>query len=121
LSGLDFAPDIVIADAPYLIDDGTRLHPHGGGELGISRALSVAEEALVRLAPGGRLVLYSGTPIIAGRDPLLESLGPSLERHAREFSYEEIDADVFGEELDRSAYAEADRIAVIGLSAIKRG
>jgi hypothetical protein len=80
----------------------------------------IAEEALARLAPGGRLVLYSGAPIIAARDPFFESLCPLLHRYAREFSYEEIDPDVFGEELDRSAYAEADRIAVVGLTAIKQ-
>jgi hypothetical protein len=50
----------------------------------------------------------------------IESLCPLLHRYAREFSYEEIDPDVFGEELDRSAYAEADRIAVVGLTAIKQ-
>jgi methylase of polypeptide subunit release factors len=121
LSGVEGTPDVIVANAPYLVDDGTRLHPHGGGELGISLALRVAEESLARLTPGGRLVLYSGTPIISGADPLLESLRPLLERHASEFNYEEIDVDVFGEELDRSAYAEADRIAVIGLTAIKRG
>lgn len=121
LCGVEDAPDVVIANAPYLIDDGTRLYRHGGGELGISLALRIADEALCRLVSGGRLVLYSGTPIIAGRDPFFESLRSLLQRHTRQFSYEEIDADVFGEELDRSAYAEADRIAVVGLTAIKQG
>jgi release factor glutamine methyltransferase len=45
-------------------DDGTRLHAHGGGEFGISLALRIAQEALARLAPGGRLVLYAGAPIV---------------------------------------------------------
>jgi hypothetical protein len=36
-----------------------------------------------------------------------------------QFVYEEIDPDVFGEELDRHAYAHADRIAVVGLTVIK--
>lgn len=120
LSGVEDTPDVAIANAPYLIDDGTRLYRHGGGALGISLAVRIAEEALARLAPGGRLVLYSGAPIIAARDPFFESLCPLLHRYAREFSYEEIDPDVFGEELDRSAYAEADRIAVVGLTAIKQ-
>jgi methylase of polypeptide subunit release factors len=121
LKGVEDTPNVVIANAPYLIDDGTRLYRHGAGELGISLALLTAEEALDRLAPGGRLVLYGGTPIIAGADPLLDALRPLLERHASKFSYEEIDADVFGEELDRSAYAHADRIAVVGLTAVKQG
>jgi methylase of polypeptide subunit release factors len=121
LSGVEGSPDVIVANAPYLVDDGTRLHPHGEGELGISVALRIAEEALAGLAQGGRMVLYGGTPIIEGRDPLLQSLQPLLERDASAFSYEEIDADVFGEELDRSSYAQADRIAVVGLTATKRG
>jgi hypothetical protein len=44
-----------------------------------------------------------------------------LKLYASHFVYEELDPDVFGEELDRSAYANADRIAAIGLTAIKRG
>ena len=43
-----------------------------------------------------------------------------LERCASNFSYGEIDPDVFGEELDRQAYANADRIAAIRLTAEKR-
>jgi methylase of polypeptide subunit release factors len=121
LSGVEVTPDVIIANAPYLVDDGTRLHPHGGGELGVSLALRIANEALARLPPGGRLVLYSGTPIVEGHDPLFQSLRPLVERTASNFSYEEIDVDVFGEELDRGAYVEADRIAVVGLTATKRG
>jgi methylase of polypeptide subunit release factors len=119
-AGEEDAPDIIVANAPYLVDDGTRLHAHGGGEVGISLALRLANEALARLAPSGRLVLYTGTPIIEGLDPLFQSLRPVLERNASKF-YEEIDPYVFGEELDRSAYGQADRIAVVGLTAIKRG
>jgi hypothetical protein len=48
-------------------------------------------------------------------------LQPSLQLYASRFVYEEIDPDVFGEELDRPAYATADRIAAVGLTAIKRG
>jgi hypothetical protein len=110
-----------MANPPYLVDDDRRLYRHGGGELGISLALRIAEEGLPRLRPGGRLILYTGTPILNGADPLIESLQPSLQLYASHFVYEEIDPDVFGEELDRPAYANADRIAAVGLTAIKRG
>jgi len=33
--------------------------------------------------------------------------------------YRELDPDVFGEELDRSAYRNVERIAVVALDAIK--
>jgi methylase of polypeptide subunit release factors len=48
LSGIEVTPDIVIANPPYLVDDGMRLYRHGGGELGISLALRIAEEGLAR-------------------------------------------------------------------------
>ncbi len=121
LAGIEGDADIIIANPPYLVDDDRRLYRHGGGELGISLALRIAEESLPKLRPGGRLVLYTGTPILSGVDPLLESLRHSLQLYARHFVYEEIDPDVFGEELDRSAYSNADRIAAVGLTAIKRG
>jgi methylase of polypeptide subunit release factors len=119
LGGIDGRADIIIANPPYLVDDDRRLYRHGGGELGISLAVRIAQEGLVRLSPGGRLILYSGTPMIDGVDPLFESLEAVLKLYASQFSYEEIDPDLFGEELDRHVYSNADRIAAIGLTAIK--
>jgi methylase of polypeptide subunit release factors len=121
LAGIEGRADLIVANPPYLVDDDRRLYRHGGGELGISLALRIVEESLERLNPGGRLILYSGTPIIGGGDPLFEALGSVLKPYVSHFVYEEIDPDVFGEELDRPAYANADRIAAIGLTAIKRG
>jgi release factor glutamine methyltransferase len=119
--GIEGGADIIMANPPYLIDEDRRLYRHGGGDLGISVALRIAQQSLDRLAPGGRLILYSGTPILDGADPFFDSLRPLLQLHAREYSYEEIDPDVFGEELDRHAYANTDRIAAVGLTVIKRG
>jgi methylase of polypeptide subunit release factors len=121
LRGIEGRADIIVANPPYLVDDDRRLYRHGGGELGISLAVRIAEDSLDRLQPGGRLILYSGTPIIGGTDPLFKALQPVLKLNASHFSYGEIDPDVFGEELDRQAYANADRIAAIGLTATKRG
>ena len=119
--GIEGGADIIMANPPYLIDEDRRLYRHGGGDLGISVALRIVQQSLSRLAPGGRLILYSGTPILDGADPFFDSLSPLLQLHAREYSYEEIDPDVFGEELDRHAYANTDRIAAVGLTVIKRG
>ena len=121
LVGIEGDADIIIANPPYLVDDDRRLYRHGGGALGISLAVRMVEEGLDRLKPGGQLILYSGTPIVGGADPLFKALRPLLQLKASHFSYGEIDPDVFGEELDRQAYANADRIAAIGLSATKRG
>lgn len=119
LAGIEGDADIIVANPPYLVDDDRRLYRHGGGELGISLTVRIVQESLNRLKPRGRLILYSGTPIIRGADPLFEAVQPLLQLNASHFSYGEIDPDVFGEELDRWAYANVDRIAAVGLTAIK--
>lgn len=119
LAGIEGDADIIISNPPYLLDEERRLYRHGGGELGIELALSIASQSLTRLRPGGRLVLYTGTPIIGGIDPFYESLKPLLQLPGLQFVYEEIDSDVFGEELERQTYAHADRIAAVGLTLIK--
>lgn len=119
LDGVEGDADLIISNPPYLVDDDRRLYRHGGGELGMTLAVRIAKAGLAGLAPGGRLILYTGTPIIGGVDPFFESLSPQLQLPGWQFVYEEIDPDVFGEELDRQAYANVDRIAVVGLTATR--
>lgn len=109
--------DLIVANPPYLVDAGERAYRHGGGALGSSLSVRIVAESLARLAPGGRLVLYTGAPIVEGRDPFLDEVAPLLERAGCLFSYREIDPDVFGEELDAPAYADAERIAAVALVA----
>jgi hypothetical protein len=121
LNGVDGTFDIIIANPPYLLDDNLRLYRHGGGELGIDLAVRITEEGLSRLSSGGHLILYAGVPISGGSDPLLKSLRPLLKLQASQYRYEEIDPDVYGEEIARPQYAHADRIAAVGLTLVKRG
>ena len=107
--------DLIVANPPYLVDAGKRAYRHGGGALGSSLSVRIVAESLARLAPGGRLVLYTGAPIVEGRDPFLDEVAPLLERSGCPFNYREIDPDVFGEELDAPAYADAERIAAVAL------
>jgi methylase of polypeptide subunit release factors len=108
--------DLIISNPPYLVDEGARLYRHGGGKLGIDLSLRIVEQSLDRLYPGGRFFLYTGTPVINGNDCLLEAVQPLIETRKLSFSYEEIDPDVFAEELDRAPYDGADRIAVVALT-----
>jgi len=119
LSGIKGKPDLIIANPPYLLDEQQRLYRYGGGDLGISLAQRIVDEGLARLPPGGRLVLYTGTPIVGGIDALFDLIEPLLQLHCSQFVYEEIDPDVFGEELEKKAYASVDRIAAVGLVAVK--
>ena len=51
-----------------------------------------------------------------GVDTFWRDVHPLLTRAALPVAYEEIDADVFGEELHEAPYHNADRIAVVVLT-----
>ena len=108
--------NLIISNPPYLVDSSARLYRHGGGEFGFELSLRIVETSIDRLAPGGRLVLYTGTPVIGGVDKFYKALGPLLEARHCSYRYEEIDPDVFGEELESAPYDRADRIAVVVLT-----
>lgn len=108
--------DCIIANPPFIVDDLGRAYRDGGDNLGIGVALGWAGEAMRRLEPGGTMLLYTGTPIVGGEDRLLQALAAEADEMGFSLSYEEIDPDIFGEELDTGAYAEAgvERIAAVG-------
>lgn len=109
--------DLIVANPPYLVDAGERAYRHGGGALGSELSLRIVREGLPRLTPGGRLILYTGAPIVEGGDPFHDAVSAVLRQAGVAFSYREIDPDVFGEELDAPAYANAERIAAVALVA----
>lgn len=115
LAGIDGDIDAIIANPPYLADRQHRVYRDGGGALGIELSLRIVRESLARLAPGGQLVLYTGSPVIEGVHPLREALQPILAARPCRSSWSELDPDVFGEELEASPYDRVDRIAVIAL------
>lgn len=108
--------DLIISNPPYLDDAARRAYRHGGAGLGRALSVRIAEEALGRLLPGGRLLLYTGVAMVGGVDAFLADMHPLLADAQFEWSYSEIDPDVFGEELDQPAYAHVDRIAAVGLT-----
>jgi methylase of polypeptide subunit release factors len=113
--------DLIIANPPYLVDARARTYRHGGGQFGEGLSLRIATEGVGRLAPGGRLILYTGTAIVAGVDHLQAALQAMLADRSVRLSYEEIDPDVFGEELEHAPYDRADRIAVVGATITRAG
>ena len=106
--------DLVVANPPYIIDPAQRQYRHGGGMHGGELSLHLACQAMDRLTPGGRLILYTGSAIVRGRDALGEALGRAAGDRGCAMHYRELDPDIFGEELDQPAYAEVDRIALVG-------
>ncbi|MCH4270097.1 MAG: methyltransferase [Brevundimonas sp.] len=106
--------DLIIANPPYLADGEHRTYRDGGGALGMDLALAWVSVGLHRLRPRGRFVLYTGSPIIEGRDMLRIELERLAAEAGASMTYEEIDPDVFGGMLAHEGYREVERIAAIG-------
>jgi methylase of polypeptide subunit release factors len=113
---VDGAFDLIMSNPPYLVDPLARLYRHGGGELGFELSLKIVEQGIERLKPGGRLVLYTGSAIVDGVDAFHGAIAKMLAARGVRWAYEEIDPDVFGEELEHPPYDRADRIAVVGIT-----
>jgi methylase of polypeptide subunit release factors len=120
LRGVDGTFDLIVANPPYLVDPGARTYRHGGGALGADLSLRILETAIDRLGPGGTLLLYTGSAIVDGVDAFLAESRTRLAGTGLAWTYEEVDADVFGEELEQGVYAAAERIAAVLLTARKK-
>ena len=112
--------DLIVSNPPYLVDPGGRAYRHGGGPLGAELSLAILDAAWHALAPGGTLLLYTGSAIVNGHDPFQLAALAQLPVSAC-VQYREIDPDVFGEELAGGAYVIADRIAAVVLTVRKIG
>ena len=106
--------DLALANPPFLMDEGSRAYRDGGGMLGSGVSLELAEAALAKLAPAGRLLLYTASPIVGGHDALAAALAEAARNARVDLAYRELDPDVFGEELERPVYASVERIALVG-------
>lgn len=113
--------DLMVANPPYLLDARERTYRHGGGSFGEGLSLAIARLAHTRLAPGGTLLLYTGTTVIDGCDRFRSLVEPVFAGSALRWHYQELDPDVFGEELSEPAYAHADRIAAVLLTVQQPG
>jgi SAM-dependent methyltransferase len=121
LTDVDGAFDLIISNPPFMIDPAGRAYRDGGGEHGHELSLAIIDAAAERLEPGGSLVLFSGTGIVDGQDPFRAAAADRLAGTDLIWSYREVDPDVYDEELDGPAYAHAERIAVVVLTAVRPG
>lgn len=114
LDGLAADYDVIVANPPFIADD-AKTYSAGGGALGtaLSRAWAVA--AMDHLAPRGRLLMYTGSPVVEGQDALASDLAKAAGGRGFPMGYRELDPDIFGGELRRAAYAEVERIAAVGV------
>lgn len=107
--------DLIISNPPYMNDESSRAYRDGGAQLGLDLSIRIFTRALQHLAPGGKFLLYTGVAMTDQSDPFLSTLEPLLADTNFTWSYEEIDPDIFGEELQLPSYSSAHRIAAVGL------
>lgn len=121
LHDVDGGFDLIVANPPYLVDAQARTYRHGGGPLGAGLSLAMIEQAQARLRVGGTLLLYTGVAMQNGQDPFWQAVCEmALDPSCWQIDYQEIDPDVFGEELMAGVYAQADRIAAVLLTLTRR-
>ncbi|MNP14740.1 Ribosomal protein L11 methyltransferase [compost metagenome] len=121
LQDVDGYFDLIVANPPYLADPLNRAYRDGGGSLGAGLSLRIVDQAMPRLAPGGSLVLYTGVAMVDGRDPFFDAVRTRLASPLFGWTYQELDPDVFGEELLTPGYQTVERIAVVALIVTRTG
>ena len=107
--------DLIIANPPYLIDSKERLYRHGGEGLdGAQLAFDIVQQGMAHLRPSGSLFLYTGVAIRQGQSYFLEKIEDWFKGQSRfSWQWQEIDPDIFGEELNQPQYRGVERIAAI--------
>jgi len=113
LDAVDTELDIAMLNPPYIIDDAGRAYRDGGGMHGDEMSLELSCQAMDRLKPQGRVILYTGSAIVSGEDRLAAALRREADKRGFALFYREIDPDVFGEELSKPQYRDVERIAVV--------
>jgi len=106
--------ELAVSNPPYLMDSAGRSYRDGGGMYGAALSLDWALAAAAKLAPGGRLLLYTASAIVKGQDNLHAALVDGLDEGRFRLRYRELDPDVFGEQLEEPHYRDVERIAVVG-------
>jgi methylase of polypeptide subunit release factors len=119
LAGVDGEFDLIVANPPFMADASERIYCSGGGQLGEGLSVDIVDCALTRLAPGGRLLMYTCVAINGGNDPFRDRIGGMLNAAGLIWDYHELDPDVFGGELGSEKYQHTDRIAAVVLSAAR--
>ena len=116
LEGLEQRPQVIVANPPFIAGQTGQTYRQGGDMHGARLSLEWALAGAPALAPGGIMLMYTGSAIVDGRDRLFEALSVGLSESGCTLRYRELDPDIFGEELGKPAYVAAgvERIAAVG-------
>jgi SAM-dependent methyltransferase len=107
--------DLLIGNAPYLMDASGRAYRDGGELLGGAVSLDWVRQGLERLSSGRMMLLYTAAAYVDGQAPLLSAIQKECRAGAASLTIDEIDPDVFGEELREPGYENVERIAAVGV------
>ena len=121
LDGVDGSFDVVMSNPPFILDPDELPYRHGGGEHGAQLSIDIVRTGLERLKPGGSLLLYTGIAVVEGEDRFLSAIRGMLDEACGQWTYEELDPDIFGGQLGCEGYENVERIAAVWLHAVKRG
>ena len=116
--GSDCVPDefdLLIGNAPYLMDASGRAYRDGGELLGGAVSLDWVRQGLERLSSGRMMLLYTAAAYVDGQAPLLSAIQKECRAGAASLTIDEIDPDVFGEELREPDDKRFERIAAVGV------
>lgn len=111
--------DLLIGNAPYLMDASGRAYRDGGELLGGAVSLDWVRQGLERLSSGGMMLLYTAAAYVDGQAPLLTAIQEKCRGAGVSLTIEEIDPDVFGEELHAPRYEAIERIAAVGIKIVR--
>lgn len=121
VEAIDPGFDLAISNPPFIFEEDAPAYRQGGGMHGAELSRDWTVEAARKLAPGGRILLYTGSAIIDGNDALRAALERELPALRCTLRWRELDPDIFGEELQKPAYQDVERIAAIGAVVEKEG
>jgi methylase of polypeptide subunit release factors len=108
--------DLLVGNAPYLMDPGGRAYRDGGELLGGAVSVDWIEQSLRQVSPGGTILLYTGAAYVDGRAPLLTAIEDACRAAGARLEAQELDPDIFGEQLLEPGYEDVERIAAVGLT-----
>lgn len=111
LAGLDEAVDLVVCNPPFVADPEARTYRDGGAEFGMALPARIVREACARLTPGGRLLMYTASPLVHGQHVLTRLLADIPHR------IETLHTGQFDDLLSQDAYRGVDAIHTVALSA----
>jgi len=114
LDAVDGDFDLIVANPPFIAGQGGRVYRDGGGLNGAELAIDWVRAGIPRLSPGGRFVLYTGSPVVNGRNLVRDAVADFA--GDLEMTWDELDPDIFGGLLRRDDYRDVERIAAVGLT-----